>query len=522
MDEELQAIVKSFPTTPFLFIGSGLTRRYLGLPCWLELLETFSQKIDPDKFAFNKYLFQAGNDLSKVATLIEHDFNNKWFSDSDIRSQDINVEKWVTDNTSPFKAELALFIKNFSEYKPEYIDEIMKLKSLMTNNIAGIISTNYDCFIEDIAIGYKAYIGQDQLVFSAIQGIAELYKIHGSISEPKSIIINELDYKNFDEKCSYLAAKLMTIFLEYPIIFIGYSLNDDNIIKILSSIVTCISQQHLQSIRARFIFIEYNMNDSGDSIEPYSIKIEDKILTMTKIKIKDFSKLYSALKYKKTTFPAKVLRIFKDDFYRYTLTNEPTSSLRIAGIDDPGVSDEDLVMAIGKPSQFSLCGLAGLESWQWYEDIVLNKLDFSSDEMLTYAYPQINKYAHQKLPVFKHLALSNKVYEEIYDKTNSFQFDNLISQTIKDTRDRKRIKTRSVEGICSEYEHEKAIELIAFLHENEINLNDLETFLREYLTNHSQAEINDDNSLRSNLRRLIRIYDWLKYFPTATRKNFYI
>lgn len=44
-------------------------------------------------------------------------------------------------------------------------------------------------------------------------------------------MINKEDYLRFQEKSAYLAAKLMTIFMEYPIIFLRYSINDSNIMK---------------------------------------------------------------------------------------------------------------------------------------------------------------------------------------------------------------------------------------------------------------------------------------------------
>lgn len=72
-----------------------------------------------------------------------------------------------------------------------------------------------------IVMQVKIYVGQSQLIFSAIQGIAEIYKIHGSVEVPESIVINEEDYVEFERKSTYLAAKLMTIFMEYPIIFMG-------------------------------------------------------------------------------------------------------------------------------------------------------------------------------------------------------------------------------------------------------------------------------------------------------------
>ena len=43
-------------------------------------------------------------------------------------------------------------------------------------------------------------------------------------------------------KNPYLAAKLLSIFIEHPIIFIGYSLDDENIRSILCSISAMMSK----------------------------------------------------------------------------------------------------------------------------------------------------------------------------------------------------------------------------------------------------------------------------------------
>ena len=63
--------------------------------------------------------------------------------------------------------------------------------------------------------------------------IGEIFKIHGCRSEPNSIIISEADYKRFEEDHKYLSAKLLTYFVEHPLIFIGYRAEDPNIKAIL-------------------------------------------------------------------------------------------------------------------------------------------------------------------------------------------------------------------------------------------------------------------------------------------------
>lgn len=97
--------------------------------------------------------------------------------------------------------------------------------------------------MERIAPSYKVYTGQEELIFSPLQEVAEIFKIHGSVNKPSSIVITGEDYDYFNRNCAYLAAKLITIFMEYPIIFIGYSISGPNIRTILQAMVICLSKK---------------------------------------------------------------------------------------------------------------------------------------------------------------------------------------------------------------------------------------------------------------------------------------
>ena len=57
---------------------------------------------------------------------------------------------------------------------------------------------------------------------------------------------------------------------------------------------------------------------------------------------------------------------------------------------------------------------------------------------------------------------------------------------------------------------EKATGLIAYLTEEQMNLNELETILKE-LFEEDMNVLQNESKARTNIRRLIRIYDYLKW-----------
>jgi len=516
---KLHNVIERFNTTPILFIGSGITRRYYDLPDWVGLLEHFARIVKGDDFAYNFYNSRAQTMeckvglLPKVAELIQQDYDLKWFSEPNIRTADEESIALIKQGVSPFKVEVAQYIKEKCNINDKYTEEIELLTSISEKSIAGVITTNYDDFIEKHFVGYTKYIGQSQLVFSAIQGIAEIYKIHGSIEEPSSIVINEEDYIKFDEKRKYLAAKLMTLFMEYPIIFMGYSISDSNIQKIIKSIIDCLDEEQIMLLEDRFVFVEYKEEMVGTAVTPYTIMIDGRELSMKKIQLSDYRLLYKALEGKKAKLPVKILRRFKQELYDYTITNVPTANLRVASIDDNRVADEELVLAIGKVSDLGLKGLSGIDSNEWYRNIIIEDLDFTSDDLLQYAFPVLIKQNSGRLPVNKYLSEATLPYRECKALAERQTFDSLISNTIR--RNRGCLgEYNSVMQIWENEKHnlERATRLIAHLTQEQIVLDELETVLSEIFSeNVNVLKDTKSSNARTNIRRLISIYDYLKW-----------
>ena len=131
----LDKIVES-KKMPILFIGSGISKRYLyNYPNWDELLLLSYEKTGDDAFQYHKYRDQLTRQglspfeiNAKMAAIIENKFNEAFF-DRKIRLDKVKNPQWVQRNISPYKMFLSRYFKKFSIYHSDKTDaEICKLR----------------------------------------------------------------------------------------------------------------------------------------------------------------------------------------------------------------------------------------------------------------------------------------------------------------------------------------------------------------------------------------------------------
>ena len=519
----LQDVVAKFNTTPFLFAGSGITRRYYGLPDWIGLLTYFAEKVRNDPFAYRYYenkvtdIKQVEEKLPAIASCIEKEFNEAWFENLEgVRSEFEQVSKFVSEGVSPFKAEIGAYIGSLSVIKEEYKEEVSKLQKIARNNISGVITTNYDSFFEELFEGYKAFVGQDELVFSQLQRVAEIYKIHGSVKVPKSIVINKADYQSFKEKGKYLAAKLMTIFMEYPIIFIGYSISDPDIQDILADVVECLPSEKVNALQKRFVFVEYQNDQTDVEVSSHSLVINGKLIEMTKVTLSDFGLLYEALSAKKAAFSVKLLRRFKDELYTFALTQQLGPMMQVAALDDNRIDEETLALSIGLAST-GVYGLArAVNADQWYRNIILHDSMYSAEQLLQYVYPELAKQNSWKLPAWYYISNSSYMSELAESKVPR-TYDEIVSENaIK--RNKTAIADRTAWEVWTGEKNNlmRAMRLLGSLPEDKIDVNQYQKILEAIFEENSEIYSSLDASGRSSLNKMIRVYDFLRYGQKKT------
>ena len=109
---------------------------------------------------------------------------------------------------------------------------------------SGVVTTNYDrCFemasIDTLNVILSSSIKHHSKVVkteSAILSSKWLLKMHGCISEPNNIVLTRSHYLRYMEKNAALAGIVQANLLTSHMLFVGFSLDDDNFHKIMDSV----------------------------------------------------------------------------------------------------------------------------------------------------------------------------------------------------------------------------------------------------------------------------------------------
>ncbi|HGA1267972.1 TPA: SIR2 family protein [Streptococcus suis] len=90
--------------------------------------------------------------------------------------------------------------------------------------------------------------------------------MHGDVYDPSSIVITEDDYKVYDNNSILISAKILSNLIHSPIIFIGYSLTDRNVQKLLTDFASQLPNEDLRKNTNRITVVEFQP-DTDEFIE---------------------------------------------------------------------------------------------------------------------------------------------------------------------------------------------------------------------------------------------------------------
>lgn len=501
--DHLEKLLHDHPASPFLFVGSGFSQRYLGVPTWDGILRSTTKNLATP---FEFYLASSDSKLPRCASLLSKDFGEYWWKADELAEIREKYREHIKGSSSPLKIAIADRLRGeFRLIKDSRLTE--ELEAFRALNAEGIITTNWDCLLESLFPGYKVYIGQQSVVRQTPQNIAEIYKIHGCCTDPNSLVLTEEDYALFRERQAYLAAKLITIFVEHPVVFLGYSVSDPNIIDLLKAILRGLGTDEIRKLQQNLIFLQRSKPGRPEGVKDTLLVVEDTQLPVTNLVTDDFLAVYTALSKSKLKLPARVLRFCKEQLYEIVASKEPSEKLCLLNLDDvENHKDLEFVVGIGVVGQqLSERGYVGVSPREIFGSVIFDEPRLDSNSVLGQVIPELDGGSNF-LPVFKFLAEGNT------DVSECRSCQRLIQAVKKGYKTPSYLKAamhaisgKSFADLVNELPPEKAAIFIPYLAHDKIPVDELGKFCQVHF------EKAFERGPSTNFRKLFCLYDYLRY-----------
>ncbi|PHM68097.1 SIR2 family protein [Xenorhabdus kozodoii] len=519
----------NFKNYPIVFIGSGMSKRYLeNSPTWSDLLEEYWNKIDNNGQDFYNYLSeikdkykeeQNDSDLNHkvyadAATYIEKKFNGL-FNSGKISLDGLTSKRVFDEDISPFKYSLCQRFKQNNLKQNIKKDEIESFKKFL-KNAKMIITTNYDSFIETLLseqrVEPKMYIGNEGF-FDDTVGWSELYKIHGDIELPNSIVINSYDYEIYDNKSILISAKILSSMIKSSIIFIGYSLTDRNVKKLLTDFSSQLPKEDKRKSAERIIFIEFKKNEM-DILKTH--RTDDKSqITYTSIETDNYKKIYDEISNIDEGLPPfdilRYQRVIKqlilEEGEKGNLGSLLVTPSDLDELEKYANSGKNLVVALGDKQLVYI----RVKEIGYLEDYIFEKNEIPNKSALEFL---IDYSPHARTPFsklikscdFHNINISKKEIKKIEKRIKEHgKIDKLVKSVHLDKTFSKR-EFSSIEDIKSENLSNKKELLVIIKNIKSINKDELKKYIQE-----EAFPLFKNDNLKSDLRKLFLAFDLLMY-----------
>lgn len=137
--------------------------------------------------------------------------------------------------------------------------------------------------------------------------------------------------------------------------------------------------------------------------------------------------------------------------------------------------------------------------------------DYTADQLLKYAYPEVRKGNNGDIPVYRYLSQAQEKYPEIELETKH-NFDELATNTNK----KNRYVTAGYASLSELWDDlkenpDKAYRVMCSMPEDKMDIDALERILKELFNQDKNALECLKGDTRVNVKRLIRMYDYLKW-----------
>ncbi|MCH5194272.1 MAG: SIR2 family protein [Oscillospiraceae bacterium] len=247
-----------------IFVGAGVSKNS-GVCSWWELVKEIA-----DKIGFNKCDSCNMKNLSckecgesfELCSLNNFNCEMKYnFSSEDfLIIPQHYFDSLKSDTSKYYDFLIGKFRKNFI---PNPIDEI-----IISLNPEHIITTNYDHLLEDVShpnVSKYTIIKNDDDMLSKC-GRHYIIKMHGDICEPYKMVLKEDDYLKYSQNHIIIESYIKSLLIDKTFLFVGYSLNDNNLKLIMSYIDYFVKEKKILERSPHYLVVNEIKNEERETL----------------------------------------------------------------------------------------------------------------------------------------------------------------------------------------------------------------------------------------------------------------
>ncbi|MTC21849.1 MULTISPECIES: SIR2 family protein [unclassified Providencia] len=525
-------LIFNFKNYPIVFVGSGISKRYLkNFPKWDGLLEEYWDKITDNSNDFYNYLNKLKKEYqdnytdetnlnhkiyTEAASYIEEKFNDL-FNEGVITLDGLTAKIVFSERISPFKYSLCQKFSSL-ELRDDIDEEEFKSFKSFLKKAKMIVTTNYDPFIESLLIEQsvtpKIYVGNDGF-FDDTVGWSELYKIHGDVNNPHSIIITKQDYDFYDEKSILISAKILSNMIKNPIMFMGYSLSDRNVRKLLSDFSSQLPSEDDRVSAERIILIEYKKNEQ--TVLKKHVTDQQLKISYTSIETDNYKAIYDDIllvdeglsPYEVLRYQRAIKNLIINEGEKGNLDTLLVTPADLDQLEEAVKQGRNLVVALGDKKYVSTY----IDENHYINDYILDKNEISNKTAIKYL---LDVNSTTRVPFsrliqscnFNKIELKSKEVKKLNNRIMRHgNLDNIIRAVNLDKVNSQK-KFSSIDEIKNEKFNKFKELTIAIKNIKNIEINELTQYVKNVaipLFN----DVNTDENVKTELRKLFLCFDLL-------------
>lgn len=351
--------VLGFTKPPILLIGSGITHRYtINSPSWKDLLQKIASRIGIDEIEMMSYINHAKSHCDKdigymprVATELE-DVLNRRLMDGIIKADELFDDDEMRQYMGGINPIKILASSEFMQLKmtenENLLTELKHLKRL-SDVIPCIITTNYDTFLEENVFDgkFKVYSRVSDYYLSSSQGIGEIYKIHGTCTDPETMVLNESDYRVFMDRSKIVTAKMLSVLCDYPMLVLGHSLDDTDIRGIIYDLISSLDADKLREVEKNIIYVTYSPGKQDLSSETTHFDHKGRRLSIKTVATDNFGEILEYIASMEASVSPMTIRKIRQVVKKVAIQEVSNGErYKIIGIDDIAEEDADKLVVV--------------------------------------------------------------------------------------------------------------------------------------------------------------------------------